>query len=352
MRRARAMLLGLASLILLCMSACGGSKKATGDIDTEDSIPTDPSEADAINEDMGPIDALDPTEASDLLHDVEVDLGDAPSDTIDIEEDGPCSTTVWHTYSATDTPIAIPDNDETGVESTITVDDCDIEVNDIRVDVNITHPFIGDLKLKLISPSGEEIYLHDRTGNVTDDIITTYPTSTIPAQTTCVLIPISSSLGDWKLNVSDNGAADVGTFNSWSISLRGTPIYCPANGYFSMDTFPIVIPDWDSTGITSSIIVSDSSIITDINVLIDIQHEWIGDIRVTLESPSGSTFGLYDNPGTPGTYLTSLFPLEMAPIDSFVPLIGIPRNGTWLLHVYDLNPTLYGSLLQWSLFFD
>jgi subtilisin-like proprotein convertase family protein len=338
------------TLLVFSHSGCGGSKKAIVDTDTEDVLPADPAETDTINDDMGPIDAMDAIEDTDVLFDVGVDIEDAFLDTIDIGDDGPCSTTAWQTYTATDTPIAVPDNDETGVQSTISVDDCDIEVNDIRVDVNISHPFIGDLRVKLKTPIGQEIYLHDRTGNVTDNIITTYPTATIPAQTICVLMPIPTSLGNWKLIVTDNGAGDTGTLNSWSILFNGIRGYCPYTRYNSTDTFPIAIPDWDTTGISSQIYVGDSGSIAGINVLVDVDHDWIGDIHISLESPAGGHILLYDGAGGPRTYLTTIFPLEVAPLDSLSTFHGTPMNGTWWLHVADTDPTLTGRLLLWALY--
>lgn len=122
-------------MVLFLNLACGDSKKATRDVGTEDTLPGDPPGEDVIGDDVGPVDALDATEVTDPPHEVVVDAPDA----VDAEEDVPCSPTAWHTYTATDTPITIPDDDETGVESTVAVEDCDIEVNDIRVDVNITN---------------------------------------------------------------------------------------------------------------------------------------------------------------------------------------------------------------------
>jgi subtilisin-like proprotein convertase family protein len=337
-------------MVLLLSPACGDSHKASVDTGTEDVLPTDPSREDVTGDDVGLPDALDATDVSDPPHDVVVDAVDATPDAIDAEEDGPCSTTAWLSYAATDTPITIPDDDETGVESTLVVDDCDIEVNDIRVDVDITHPFIGDLKVKLMTPAGREIYLHDRSGTISDDIITTYPTSTIPAQTICVLVPVSSSLGSWRLVVSDNGAGDVGTLNSWSIMLNGTRGYCPHPRYDSTDTFPMAIPDWDTAGITSQINVGDSGSIVGIDVLVNIDHEWIGDVRVSLESPDSHHVLLYDSPGGPGSYLATIFPMETAPLESLTALHGREKNGIWRLHVADLDPTLVGSLLGWAIY--
>ena len=51
--------------------------------------------------------------------------------------------------------------------------------------------------------------------------------------------------------------------------------------------------------ITSTMIVSDSGTITDMNVLLNISHTWTGDVIVDLTSPAGTTVRLVDQPGVP-----------------------------------------------------
>ncbi len=51
------------------------------------------------------------------------------------------------------------------------------------------------------------------------------------------------------------------------------------------------------TVVTSTIDVTDDFIITDLDVDVDISHTWVGDIIVTLESPSGTVVTIIDRPG-------------------------------------------------------
>ena len=114
--------------------------------------------------------------------------------------------------------LAIPDNNATGVTSTINVPATGT-VADLRVRVSITHTYIGDLEVSLIAPDGTTVLLHNRTGASADNIVTVYPDLTAPAQS---LSGFSGKAigGAWKLKVRDLAAIDVGTLNSWEIDFR------------------------------------------------------------------------------------------------------------------------------------
>ncbi|ONF74369.1 S8 family serine peptidase [Amycolatopsis keratiniphila] len=77
------------------------------------------------------------------------------------------------------------------------------------VAVNITHPYIGDLRVTLIAPDGSSYLLHNRTGGDTDDLIKTYT----------VNLAAESRAGQWTLSVYDGGPQDTGTLNRWTLTL-------------------------------------------------------------------------------------------------------------------------------------
>ncbi len=118
---------------------------------------------------------------------------------------------------STDTPIAITDINT--IVSTINVPSfCDI--TDVIVSVDITHSYKGDLIVKLVSPAGPAVYLHNRTGSSTDDIVTTYDSITAP-DGPGIMDDFNGekSWGDWELHVYDAANGDEGTLNSWTLSL-------------------------------------------------------------------------------------------------------------------------------------
>jgi subtilisin-like proprotein convertase family protein len=121
-------------------------------------------------------------------------------------------------YYTASPALAIPDNNTTGVTSTINVAATGT-VADLRVRVNITHTYQGDLEVSLIGPDNTTVILHNRTGAGTDNIVTVYPDLTAPAQSLAAFNG-KAIAGAWKLKVRDLAAVDVGTLNSWEIDFR------------------------------------------------------------------------------------------------------------------------------------
>lgn len=111
--------------------------------------------------------------------------------------------------------VTIPDNSPAGIErklnSTIAG-----TISDVKVDIDITHTYINDLIVNLVSPSGTTVTLHNLSGGNADNIIKTYQASNLPALASLQGGPIQ---GDWKLKVSDVAGQDVGKLNKWKLTI-------------------------------------------------------------------------------------------------------------------------------------
>ncbi len=114
-----------------------------------------------------------------------------------------------HTYVSADTPISIPDNDSNGITSNIYVPDSAV-VTELKVTVDITHTYIGDLIVTIIAPDGSTATLSDRAGGSDDDI---HKTWTLTADGGIQIH------GTWKLKVSDNAPDDTGTLDDWKLQI-------------------------------------------------------------------------------------------------------------------------------------
>jgi subtilisin-like proprotein convertase family protein len=57
--------------------------------------------------------------------------------------------------------LSIPDDDATGIERALSVTAIGT-VRDVAVGVDITHTYIGDLEVFLVSPAGTTVKLHQR----------------------------------------------------------------------------------------------------------------------------------------------------------------------------------------------
>ena len=94
------------------------------------------------------------------------------------------------------------------VSDTLTIPDSGT-VTAVSVTVNISHTYIGDLKVELVAPDGTVKTLHNLSGGGTDNIIKTYTPNFDGTQIQ----------GDWKLQIRDNANSDVGTLNSWTLAV-------------------------------------------------------------------------------------------------------------------------------------
>jgi subtilisin-like proprotein convertase family protein len=122
-----------------------------------------------------------------------------------------------------DTPeIPIPDNDDTGLTRTMQVDATG-QVQAISIDVDIEHPSIGHLVIRLTSPSGTTMTLHDNSGGIADDLVGNWPATLVvdgPGSLDDFLGEPAN--GAWQLQVADTGWGALGTWHSWGLNLTVT----------------------------------------------------------------------------------------------------------------------------------
>ena len=343
--------------------------------------------------------------------------------------------------------LAIPDLQT--VSDTITVSDSGTATS-VSVAVDITHTYIGDLKIDLIAPDGTIRTLHNRSGGSADDIDQTYAPS-------FGSIPIS---GVWTLRINDNYNADPGVLNSWTLTINHgstattvNPVtgvsgsgdtyyvtvssstdgtynldlvssghdiadaasnslantsttgadetytvstaviddtaptlesiqrYTPATANtdsqtlvykatFSEDVTGVTVSDFvlssDSAGgestststgqftqtrspnldipdlatVSDTITVLDSETATSVSVEVDITHTYIGDLKIDIIAPDGTSITLHDNSGGSANDIDK----------SYDPLFGsIPISGVWTLQIHDNYSADPGVLNSWTL---
>ncbi|RMF98938.1 MAG: hypothetical protein D6741_09015, partial [Planctomycetota bacterium] len=111
----------------------------------------------------------------------------------------------------------IPDNSQAGVSSVVSVGNAVNSIEWVEVDVDITHPRVGDLELVLVSPSGTESVL--ATPHTHDPTATGYHWTFTSARHWG-----ESAAGDWTLIVRDLATGETGTLDSWSLRVYGQQI--------------------------------------------------------------------------------------------------------------------------------
>ncbi|HEV8634173.1 MAG TPA: S8 family serine peptidase [Chloroflexota bacterium] len=107
---------------------------------------------------------------------------------------------------------ALPDNNASGVTSTVVVADA-LAVEHVEVVLNATHPRRGDLEVVLTSPSGTRSVLARRHGDAGANYAGWRFMSTRHWG--------ESSAGTWSLRVADVSPGQSGTFDSWTLIVHG-----------------------------------------------------------------------------------------------------------------------------------
>ena len=141
------------------------------------------------------------------------------------------------------------------------------------------------------------------------------------------------------------------------------------------ETLPLAIPDSVPAGVTSTITVAEDITLTDLQVGVEIDHTWVGDVFISLTSPGGTTVTLLDRPGftgsgfgcssndmdvvfsdaasvDPETSCPAGPPWLSGPVLPFSPLSafdGESTVGTWTLTVSDNAGGDTGQIVNWSL---
>ena len=161
------------------------------------------------------------------------------------------------TFNGTGLPLAIPDNNTTGVTTSATVSGIPAGsvINNVRITFSMTHTWVGDIVMNLKAPNGQTLnligLLDNGTGsngtanfvNTSVDTLSTTPMSGAPAPRTGVFradrftatiptvtptttnnwLPLLGTMnGNWTLGICDAGAGDLGNLTSWNIAITYT----------------------------------------------------------------------------------------------------------------------------------
>lgn len=104
------------------------------------------------------------------------------------------------------------------------------------------------------------------------------------------------------------------------------------------------IPDFDLAGLRTELTLDDPALSanTEANVFVDINHDYIGDLRINLISPNGSRETVYDHAGGDGDKLV---------LNRALSLKNRPVKGTYTLEIIDDAQEDTGTLVSWSLTF-
>jgi subtilisin-like proprotein convertase family protein len=162
------------------------------------------------------------------------------------------TSTVDSIYISTDVPIIISNNMKSSNVSVLNVP-VGKTVVDVNCTVDITHSYVADLVVSLVSPQGTEIILFGGVGGDGNDFANTTfdDEATVAIDSSAALAPFTgvfkpverlwlldgeNSFGEWKLKIFDNGPGDGGALENWNLTIRYSsgPDYVTIPGNFSL----------------------------------------------------------------------------------------------------------------------
>jgi len=132
---------------------------------------------------------------------------------------------------------------------------------------------------------------------------------------------------------------------------------------FNAKNVPVPIVDLATSSSTMS--VSGTGPVADVNVTINLTHTWDSDMVISLVAPDGSSVILSQNRGGAGDNFTNTtfddsaataigagvppFTGTFRPDQPLANLIGVAGDGTWTLQIQDVAGGDFGSILSWSM---
>lgn len=236
----------------------------------------------------------------------------------------------------------IPDNNSAGISDTINVAQA-VTMAGIKVRVDIKHSFRGDLRVTLTTPWGIVVELHPKgRGANAEDLTLTFDESVIPALAT---LRGRSAQGAWTLTVQDLAAADTGELRSWGLDISPAPAVATPVELQEQPGTPI--RDFPNPGIERTLKTTSNLTIGSVEVAVDITHTWIGDLELTLVSPTGVEALLQAGSGGEEDNLVRTFTSATSP--ALATLRGQTAAGNWRLRVKDTASQDVGKLNSWRL---
>lgn len=271
--------------------------------------------------------------------------------------------------------IPIDSRSPNRITSTIEVADFPGHIRDVNVMIDIDHTFTADLRIHVVAPDGTQVLLVAGEGGRDDNfrrtIFDNAATETIDGATapfrgtfrpeeSLTGFDEKNATGTWALVVEDTAFQDGGSLNRWSLSVE------TCSHVFDNNTRVVIDPGPANT-VTSSIQTDNlgGMVVEELTVLVDIDHSWDADLKITLVGPDSTSVVLVNSEGgdrdgfdhtTFDDSATQSISSGSAPFRGTFrpeePLAGFQGKvvtGTWTLKIDDQASQDGGMLNRWEL---
>lgn len=240
----------------------------------------------------------------------------------------------------TQADVLIPDDDPAGAVSTLEIV-APGQVTGLGVEVDVLHPYVGDLTIQLLSPDGAVATLRSRQGGPADDLHAVYDTD--DAGSPLAALTGHPASGTWTLLVTDQARRDTGRLDRWRLAVRTSAVET-VRGESSPG---VAIPDRSPAGVDDAIHLTGGGTVHAARVEVEIRHTFVGDLVVDLVPPTGPVVLLHQRTGGSRDDLVATYDATTTP--ALQGLVGLPVGGTWTLRVRDTARNDVGRLERWAI---
>ena len=218
----------------------------------------------------------------------------------------------------------IPDNEKNGLVDCIKMQR-NLSIQAVELDVNIEHPYSGDVGIELHGPGGKSVSVFEPNRKPGKNVKQLFSGAKFD------VFKGMKSKGDWKIKVVDSGARDNGKLVDWTLKFK------LANAKKS----EVFITDEDS--LTSVQYCHHGENVQTISADVHVEHGHVGDLVLDLTSPGGKTVTLQSKMGGANKQIKTTYK------DELKSLIGEASQGKWTLKINDTMPRDSGRLVSWAL---
>lgn len=113
----------------------------------------------------------------------------------------------------------------------------------------------------------------------------------------------------------------------------------------------VTIPDNNSNGVTNSLDVTEAPAGRKVEVSVDLEHPWKGDLKITLKAPNGKSYVLHNRTGHSDNNVQGVYNLDLTPSDDISSLSSVNNVGAWSINISDNARWDKGQLNSWGLKF-
>jgi subtilisin-like proprotein convertase family protein len=271
--------------------------------------------------------------------------------------------------------IPIDSGAANSITSTITVANLPGHIRDVNVLIDIDHTWTDDLRIHVVAPDGTQVLLvageggrgHNFRRTTFDDAATESIAGaeapfrgTFRPEESLTAFDEMDANGTWSLVVVDTAFQDGGSMNRWTLNIE------TCSHVFDNNTRMPIDPGQANT-ITSSIETGNlgGMVVEDLTVMVDIDHTWDNDLKITLVGPDSTSVVLVDSEGgdrdgfdhtafdesAPQSIRQGSAPYRgtFRPEESLAGFQGKLLTGTWTLKIEDQASQDGGTLNRWEL---